>query len=80
MDVKPERRDPRAIRLLRTTLMFSGLLFFAVGAGIVASPDVAEPIFGDNPMNATYFGAALMVVGVSDFLIVRFVFKESNRK
>lgn len=67
-------------RLLRGVLMMTGLFFFMIGMALVAFPTYGEIIFGAGEEQTTrIFGSALVLVGITDVFIAKFLFGESTK-
>ncbi len=75
-----EKMPAESRRIIRLALMASGLLFMLAGAFVFVSPAIMKELFGMGAIIAMIFGGTFMIVGLSDLLIVRFLFSESNRK
>lgn len=66
-------------KLLRRVLSFTGYVFMAAGVASLIFPSaLGDMIFGEDVETAKIFGAALLLVGVSDIVIAHTLFKEKK--
>ena len=67
-------------RLLRNVLSMSGIFFFMCGMAIVAFPTYGDMIFGEGETSISrIFGGALVMVGITDVFIAKFLFGERTK-
>jgi len=64
--------------LIRMVLTLSGIVFGALGLTIMLMPSQVSDFMGSDDNTIAYiFGAALLMVGVSDIAIARILFKQT---
>ncbi len=64
--------------LVRKLLMFSGALFMIMGAAVfLYAPDISASTEADNT-TIQIVGGMLGLVGISDFLIAKIMFKDKS--
>lgn len=74
---KPEARQatPGGQKLVRTVFVGGALVFLAAGVVIAAAPQLLEAWLGLDRFTARMLGGALVLVGVTDLVLSRFIFK-----
>lgn len=75
-DKTPNDLTEEKKKLLRTVLIGTGYLFMAVGLASLAFPSgIADMIFGGDAQTGQIFGGALLLVGISDIVIAKTIFR-----
>lgn len=77
--MKPLKSVPEEKKaLIRMILTLSGIVFGALGLTILLMPSGISSFIGSDDYTIAYiFGAALLMVGVSDIAIARLLFKQT---